>query len=98
MLSNELTLKSGTVLEFDGLIRSHVETDDLHICVVTGKIKGKKCSTLSSFNERGEILWLRPIEEGAMITPFTGSQESEVCVKSRAGKLFFNPYTGDFHR
>jgi len=57
MHQNTLCLKSGRLIEFDGVLRDHLATNDLHICVLEDKPSHKRA--IVTLNEEGEVLWCR---------------------------------------
>jgi hypothetical protein len=95
---NTLFLKSGKVIEFEGLLRNHLMTDDLHICVLE---RGHK-KALVTFNEEGEILWSKLLINGHNSSMTCGmshwrsggieKEEDHIIVN---GSERLNPYSGE---
>lgn len=91
MVTRELTLKNGGIIEFDGDIRSHLVAEDLHICVISDT-RGKK-TVIACINEEGELLWVKPTRRDAALYP--NHERGGIYFATGARESLLNPYTGE---
>jgi hypothetical protein len=90
--AHTLSLKSGKVIEFDGFLRNHLMTDDLHICVLENHNK----KALITFNEEGEILWSRILSNDYSIAREIGKEKDHIIINGLDNERErLNPYSGE---
>lgn len=85
---NTLYLKDSNLVEFDGILKSQIVFEDLHICLL--EHQRAKQDKIVSINEKGELLWIKEVKY-----PSALRREGDSLVLGGASFEKINPSTGE---
>ena len=85
---NTLFLKNGCLVEFDGVLKSHIILNDLHICLL--EHQRSMTDKIVSLNEKGELLWIKEINHPSILR-----REGDFLVLEGDSLERVNPYSGE---